>query len=451
MKHIGKYQIIGLLGRGGMGKVYKVLHPELGKIMALKLLDPNEMLEKLMGTQEVRRQFIHEARIMGHLSHPNIASVWDLDQDDQHRPFMVMEYFCLNLGTLMGETYRVEDASRPLGPPKVFQYGRDILQGISRLHHAGIIHRDIKPFNMMITGQDQIKLIDFGLSKLRGEKDTSPSNLKIGSPYYTAPEQEDDPQKADARSDIYSAGMVLYRMLSGRLLMKPGDKDLDVPFFNKEWDNFFEHCLHWDRKKRYTSAADMLDALEHLQKIWKNNQETVCSLLPASKTETIFAQSTFLRSQSMRTGPVKPETVFDVDILARPTTHVTNDFVQTSEGWLDQTTRLEWCTHPSDFPMKWEEGQTYIEGFNKGKPKTHTVWRLPTIAELLTLVQHKDNPEDLCTPKVFDPTKKWLWSADTRTFTASWFLDLENGYVASQDRTCLFYVLPVRAHGPREK
>ena len=446
MKYIGKYQIIGLLGRGGMGKVYKVLHPELGKIMALKLLAPNDMLEELMGTHEVRRQFIHEAKIMGRLSHPNIASVWDLDQDEKNRPFMLMEYFCLNLGTVIGETYRVEDASRPLGPPKVFQYGREILQGIARLHHAGIIHRDIKPFNMMITGQDQIKLIDFGLSKLRGEKDTGPSNLKIGSPYYTAPEQEDDPQKADARSDIYSAGMVIYRMLTGRLLMKPGDRDLEIPFFHNAWDDFFEHCLHWDRKKRYTSAEEMLNALTTLQKIWENNQETVCRLLPESGTKTILAGSTPLRSIPVRTGPVTPETVFNVDVLGRPKTHVSNEFVQTPEGWRNQITGLEWAAQPSPFPLTWEEGQAYIDELNSTETGKDTAWRLPTVEELLTLVQPKNNPEDLCTPTVFDQTKKWLWSADTRTFTASWFLDLENGYIAAQDRTCLFYVLPVRIY-----
>ena len=444
MKYIGKYQIIGLLGRGGMGKVYKVLHPELGKIMALKLLAPNDMLEELMGTHEVRRQFIHEAKIMGGLSHPNIASVWDLDQDEKNRPFMLMEYFCLNLGTVIGETYRVEDASRPLGPPKVFQYGREILAGIARLHHAGIIHRDIKPFNMMITGQDQIKLIDFGLSKLRGERDNGPSNLKIGSPYYTAPEQEDDPQKADVRSDIYSVGMVLYRLLTGRLLMKPGDRDFDVPFFDNAWDDFFGHCLAWDPAQRFASATEMLAALHEQHAVWTKEQEAVCRLAPETAPRNPTAEPAVLRSTPIKTGPVKPETVFTVDSLARPLTHTVNDFIPTPEGWLDQSSHLEWQRQPSPFPLTWEEAREYLQTLNQKEPSAPIPWRLPTVEELLTLVQPTAEVEDLCTPTIFDPEKKWFWSSDTRTFISTWFLDLASGYVAAQDTTCLFYVLPVR-------
>ena len=444
MKYIEKYQIIGLLGRGGMGRVYKVLRPELGKIMALKLLDPNDMLEDLMGREEVERQFIHEARIMGHLSHPNIASVWDTGRDHKGRLFMVMEYFCQNLGTIIGETYLVEDPSRPLGPSRVFRYGHDMLDALARLHHAGIIHRDIKPFNMMVTGRDRIKLIDFGLSRLRGENHhDGPSNLKIGSPYYTAPEQEKDPATADQRSDIYSAGMVIFRMLTGRLLMQPEDRELGGLLLDNEWDDFFSRCLHHKPEKRFDSALEMQTALEKLRRIWEESQEAVCRLVPDPQPISNADQYEELRSEPIRTGPVSANTIFHVDELARPLHHVVNHFDQIPSGWHDRATGLTWAESPSPFPLTWDEARAYLERLNQNAPPSTTPWRLPTVEELITLIQPKTNPEDLCTPTIFDADKKWFWTADTRTFTQAWFVDLENGYVAPQDRTCLFHILPV--------
>jgi serine/threonine-protein kinase len=444
MKYIGNYQIIGLLGRGGMGRVYKVLRPELGRIMALKLLDPNDLLEDLMGRKEIERQFVNEARIMGHLSHPNIASVWDTGRDHRGRLFMVMEYYCQNLGTIIGETYRVEAPSRPLGPSRVFRYARDILDALDRLHHAGIIHRDIKPFNMMVTGEDRIKVIDFGLSRLRGERrDKAPSNLKIGSPYYTAPEQEDDPEKADHRSDIYSAGMGIYRMLTGRLLADSETPNLESMLPDGQWDDFFARCLDHDPGNRFATIAEMKKALEDLYLSWQENQEAVCRLVDDPMPTLSADHEKNLRAEPIRTGPVAADTAFDLDELARPRHHVVNRFESHPTGWLDRATGLTWARSPSPFPLNREEAGTYIEHLNQNRPESKHPWRLPTVEELITLIQPKIRPEDLCIPTIFDTDGKWFWSADTRTFTQAWFVDLDNGYVAGQDRTCLFHVLAV--------
>ena len=114
MKTIGRYVVRGLLGRGGMGAVYKVLRPELGKIMALKLLDPQPALVSLLGLDEIRRRFLAEARTMGGLRHRNIAQVWDLETGPDSTYF-VMEYYCRNLGAQIGENYDLEAPSRTLG------------------------------------------------------------------------------------------------------------------------------------------------------------------------------------------------------------------------------------------------------------------------------------------------------------------------------------------------
>ena len=104
--HIGPYKVLGRLGRGGMGSVYKVLREDLGRIMALKVLQPREILETILGAEEVRSRFIHEARVMAARDHRNVAAIWDLG-DTGDTLFMAMEYYCMNLGTLIGESYIV--------------------------------------------------------------------------------------------------------------------------------------------------------------------------------------------------------------------------------------------------------------------------------------------------------------------------------------------------------
>ena len=168
MKQIGPYHVRGLLGQGGMGRVYKVAHPVIGRILALKRLEPSEPLEQLVGAAKLRSLFEDEIRRMAGITHPHILEILDAGED-RGRPFYVMAYHCNNLGQEIGETYRAEMPSRPLTVPMSVDYGLQVLEGLARLHHAGIVHRDIKPFNILLTADDQVKICDFGLSRLRGE------------------------------------------------------------------------------------------------------------------------------------------------------------------------------------------------------------------------------------------------------------------------------------------
>jgi serine/threonine-protein kinase len=128
MKKIGKYQICGLLGKGATSTVYKVRFPKFGKIVALKLLSPHPHLVGSLGMEEIKERFVIEAMTMASLRHPNIVSIWDFDEAEA-RPFLVMEYYCNNLGLIIGETYRVEDLSRALTLDKTVHYLRQILAG----------------------------------------------------------------------------------------------------------------------------------------------------------------------------------------------------------------------------------------------------------------------------------------------------------------------------------
>jgi serine/threonine-protein kinase len=184
MRKIGRYQIRGLLGTGGMGRVYKAMLPVVEKVVAVKRLEPHEHMLRLLGRDQVESLFYTEARILANTRHANLAPLFDFDHDEAGRPFFVMEYLCMNLGTLIGETYEMERPTRSLPPERAARYITQTLEGLARLHYAGIIHRDIKPYNLLLTDDDRVKIIDLGLSRLRGEIKALPETFKIGTPFY---------------------------------------------------------------------------------------------------------------------------------------------------------------------------------------------------------------------------------------------------------------------------
>ena len=448
MKKIGKYEVCGLFGKGGMGLVYKVRMPVIGKVVALKLLAPHPNLVGLLGEEEIKRRFVSEAVTMASLRHPYIVSIWDF-HDTPELSFFVMEYYCNNLGLIIGETYRVESPSRMLSVDKAIHYIHQILVGLSRLHQAGIIHRDVKPYNIMVTDQDTVKIGDFGLSKLRGETFRGPDNLMVGSPYYAAPEQEEDPNQVDCRADLYPLGMMLYRMLAGEL---PIDKFKSLsesnPDLDAAWDGFVLKAIANERESRFASAKEMLEALNDLQVAWEGKKERVCEMPPAdiSKSARRDVSKQTLRSKSVKVRPRQAREVFGADALWRPVHYVINDFQENSHGTVtDKATGLLWEQAGSDYPMTWHEAHGYIEQLNRGRFAGCTNWRLPTVDELMSLLTPAPRAADLCIEPIFDQDKRWLWSSDKRSFVAAWYVSIDMGFISWQDSTCYYYVRAVSA------
>ena len=448
MKTIGKYIIRALLGRGAMGKVFKVEHPTIGKVAALKLLDPDPLLVSLIGTEKIREMFIAEALKLASLSHPNVVDIIDFDESND-RPFYLMAYHVNNLGVLIGESHRPDEPSRQISIDKAIHYTRHTLQGLTCLHYAGIIHRDIKPFNLLITDQDIVKICDFGLSKLHGEKFAGPATLKVGSPWYAAPEQETDPDQVTSTADLYSVGVTFYRMLTGVL---PAEDYHPVTTFNADldqsWDDFICRAIAHNANDRFSSATDMLLALGELERAWQNKKKDFC-LAPAVSVDRLqspaVSEAVQFRSYCIKIDPRSARELLAVDRLWRPLVYCNNDFkINRKKTIIDAASGLMWQQAGSAFPMSWRHAGNYVEQINAESFAGQSDWRLPTISELMTLLTGLPTGNEHCIEPIFDPEQKWIWSCDRRSFTAAWFVSSDLGFVAWQDFSAYFYVRAVR-------
>jgi serine/threonine-protein kinase len=447
MKYIGKYVIRGLLGRGGMGKIFKVEHPLIGKIFALKLLDPDPLLVTLIGWDKIVDMFKAEAIAIAGLRHPNIVEIMDYDESG-NKPYYLMEYYVNNLGVMIGEPSRTEQASRIIKIEKAIHYIVQTLNGLGCMHHAGIIHRDIKPYNLLVTDHDTIKICDFGLSKLRGEKFEGPPSLKFGSAWYAPPEQEDNPDTVDFSADLYAVGITLYRMLTGVL---PEGRYRPVRRFNADlddaWDDFIKKAIALRPAKRYLSAADMLADLKLLQADWEAKKEQICRLPELKKPDAAGPATTQMkpRSSPLKINPLKAKKTFSLDDLWRPARFIENEFVANpDETVTDRATGLVWQQSGSEFPLTWSGAKVYIQELNSSRFADSHTWRMPTIDELMTLLTELPRGEDYCIEPIFDQRQKRIWSCDRRSFIAAWYVSIDMGYVAWQDFTGYYHVRAVR-------
>jgi eukaryotic-like serine/threonine-protein kinase len=204
---VGPYELIALLGRGGMGEVWRARDPRIRRDVAIKLI-----AEDLARDPEWRARFEREARAAGALNHPNILTVHDLGDEDGH-PYLVTEL-------LDGETLRAALARGPLPVRKATGYAIQIAEGLAVAHAAGIVHRDLKPENLFVTRDGRIKILDFGLARHTRERGDGSSyatatGFTTGTPGYMAPEQVRGERDIDARADLFAFGSVLYEMLAG--------------------------------------------------------------------------------------------------------------------------------------------------------------------------------------------------------------------------------------------
>ncbi len=258
MKTIGKYQLQRFLGRGTWSVVFKVSLPETGKAGALKLLQPNPVLAELLGMEAMKEIFKREGEILRQLSHPNVLPLWDFDYW-RNKPFFITDFFTTSLRDIMGGGHVT---TRVIKLEQAVKYTQEILRVLQYLHEMGIVHRDIKPDNILFTENGIINIADFGLVYMDSYplKGILPSNIIIGSGEYAAPEQLAR-KKVIPQTDIYSVGVMLYKMLTGCFPRQGGELSNINPACDQNWDRFIKKALAYDPARRFTSAREMEESL----------------------------------------------------------------------------------------------------------------------------------------------------------------------------------------------
>lgn len=205
LQTLGKYQIQGVLGKGAMGVVYKAFDPNIARTVAIKTIHAS-LLDTDMG-RELLNRFRNEAQAIGRLNHANIVAIYEFDQH-QGTPYFVMEF-------VEGQDLRsLQKEGRKFTPEEAVHIVASILSALAYTHRLGIVHRDIKPANVFITHDNQVKLADFGIARVDNAELTQMGSV-LGTPSYMSPEQCKG-LKVDARSDLFSCGVVLYELLVGR-------------------------------------------------------------------------------------------------------------------------------------------------------------------------------------------------------------------------------------------
>ncbi len=215
-KKVSHYEIIEKLGEGGMGVVFKANDTRLNRTVALKFLPLD-----LTRDPEVRKRFVQEAQAASALDHQNICTIYDIKETDDGQLFIVMACY-------EGETLKDRIEREPLTIEEATEIATQIARGLSKAHAIGIIHRDIKPANVLITEDNEVKIIDFGLARLSGQARLTKSHITMGTVAYMSPEQTRGDQ-VDHRTDIWSLGVVLYEMLTKELPFK-GDYEQAVMY-----------------------------------------------------------------------------------------------------------------------------------------------------------------------------------------------------------------------------
>jgi serine/threonine-protein kinase len=263
---LGRYEVVDLIGQGGMGALYRARDPRIGRYVAIKLLRPG------YDTPELRDRFAREARAAGILSHPNIVTIYDVGEHDG-LPFIAMEF-------VRGDTFADLICLRPPLPVmRKVQLTEEVCSGLAHAHEMAIVHRDIKPANLIVGPEGTVKILDFGIAKLTTTSTTLPGSI-LGTMNYMAPEQIRG-TPVDARADIFSVGAVLYELLSHQQAF-PGQLPDDVlprilhgqptslveycPDLDPRLVEIVEQALEKDPDHRFQSIVSLQKALANVRR-----------------------------------------------------------------------------------------------------------------------------------------------------------------------------------------
>jgi serine/threonine protein kinase len=302
-QRIGDYEIVGQLGAGGLGVVYEVQHLISRRREAMKILLPDQS-----GAAEMVERFRREVQTLAGLNHGNIAVL--------HTAFYHEDQLAMVMELVRGETLRERILRAAITLPQVLDIAGQVLQALDYAHRLGVVHRDIKPSNMMITESGLVKLLDFGIARTEKSSDLTKSGFMVGSLNYMSPEQVSG-QKAAASSDIYSVGVTVYELLTGRLpiagatsyetmlgIMQqvPVPPHEIAPAVPMAVSAAVMRSLEKDPMRRFATAAEFLAALQGTSEGHPAARERATGLAPAKASPTPVPQTPSHPS----TGMVRP-------------------------------------------------------------------------------------------------------------------------------------------------
>jgi len=289
---LGRYEIDAEIGRGAMGLVYQAHDPKIDRVVAIKTISLST--QEIEEETEFRERFFLEARAAGRLSHPGIVTIFDVGEEEEtHEPYIVMEFVA---GQPLNRFLAGSNRRLPLGP--ALQITQEIAEALNYAHAQGVIHRDIKPANILVTLDGHAKIADFGIAKLNQGLMTMPGQV-LGSPAYMAPEQLSG-ENADARSDLFSLGVILYSMLTGfrpfqgnsaaTVSFKVVNRDpLPVTSFDSEFpaelDRLVSKAIAKDPEQRYQSGIEMAQDIQRLRERHELMNQTAASLTSITNPE----------------------------------------------------------------------------------------------------------------------------------------------------------------------
>jgi eukaryotic-like serine/threonine-protein kinase len=296
----GKYEILGRLGAGGMGEVFKVRHTYLGALRVIKVIRP-----QIANSKDAADRFLREAQLATKVHHPNVATLHDFSALPDGAHYMVWEY-------IEGENVAQRLRARGTLPARTaVRIAIQALEGLDAVHRAGIVHRDISPENLMLTA-DGVKIIDLGVAKAEEVDGGTKTGIFVGKLRYASPEQLGflgEGERIDGRADLYSLALVLYEMLAGRppfeakspheyLLLhsretqpRPLDLKPDLPG-GAELQSVLQRALQNDRAKRFATAAEFAAALEKVEKTLPDPRDTQTLAVPFDPERTMRVADT---------------------------------------------------------------------------------------------------------------------------------------------------------------
>jgi len=294
-----RYQIIEELGKGGMGKVYKVLDKEINAKVALKLINPEISADK-----KTIDRFRNELKLSRDITHKNVCRMYDLNKEERVY-YITMEY-------VSGEDLKsfIRRAG-PLGVGKTTFIAKQMCDGLAEAHKLGVVHRDLKPQNIMIDREGNARIMDFGIARSLKAKGITGTGMMIGTPEYMSPEQA-EAKEIDNRSDIYSIGVILYEMVTGRVPFE-GDTPLSIAMKHKSElpqnpkelnaqipDNISRlilKCLEKDKDKRYQNAEEVFSDLAGIEEGIPSTERVVPKRKPITSKEITVTLWLLLLSQ----------------------------------------------------------------------------------------------------------------------------------------------------------